>query len=113
MSSLAISETYSPGKPQVLDTHHLLEAAVGINISWYRHLKEADQETLCAAMRSPQVCRIVCVYGWVTLLLKNHDEPVHEASPEGITISSHISKLEPLAFYALATATYERARAGP
>ena len=32
--------------------------------------------------------------------------------PRGITISSHISKLEPTAFYALATAIYKRALGG-
>ena len=43
---------------------------------------------------------------------KNPDVPIQEANLRGITISSHISKLEPTAFYALATAIYERALGG-
>ena len=49
----------------------------------------------------------------VTPLLKHPDQPVQEANLRGITISSHISKLEPTAFYALVTAIYERALGGP
>ena len=41
------------------------------------------------------------------------DQPVREANLRGITISSHVSKLEPTAFYAVATAIYERALGGP
>ena len=51
--------------------------------------------------------------GWVTSLLKNPDQPVQEANLRGITISSHVSKLERTAFYAVATAVYERALGGP
>ena len=69
--------------------------------------------TLCAVMHNPPVCRTVGRRGWVTLLLKNPDQPIQEANLRGITISSHISKLEPTAFYALATAIYERALGGP
>ena len=47
------------------------------------------------------------------LLLKRPDQPVQEANLRGITITSHISKPEPTAFYALATAIYERALGGP
>ena len=50
--------------------------------------------------------------GGVTLL-KHPDQPLQEANLEGISISSHISKLEPPAFGALATAIYERALWGP
>ena len=91
----------------------LPEADVCIDISWYRHVMEADQVALCAVMRSPLVCRMVSRRGRVTLVLKNPDQPVHEANLRGITISSHVSKLEPTAFYALATAIYERALGGP
>ena len=69
--------------------------------------------TLCAVMRSPPVCRTVGRRGRVTLLLKNPDQPIQEANLRGITISSHISKPEPTAFYALATAKNERALGGP
>ena len=61
----------------------------------------------------PPVSRTVGRRGRVTLLLKNPDQPVHEANLRGITISSHVSKLEPTAFYAVATAVYERALGGP
>ena len=91
----------------------LPEADVCIDISWYRHLTEADHDTLCTVMRSPLVCRTVCKRGRVTLLLKHPDQRVQEADLRGITISSHISKLEPTAFYALATAIHERALGGP
>ena len=87
----------------------LPEADVRINISWYRHLTEADQVTLCAVVRSAPVCRTPGRRGRVTLLLKNTDQSVQEANLRGITISSHVSKLEPTAFYALATAIYEQA----
>ena len=91
---------------------HLPEADVCIDIAWYRHLTEADQKTLCA-VRSPPVSRTVGRRGRVTLLLKNPDQPVQEANLRGITVSSHVSKLEPTAFYAVATAIYERALGGP
>ena len=87
----------------------LPEADVCIDITWYRHLPEADQGTLCAVVRSPPVSR----RGRVTLFLKTPDQPVQEANLRGITISSHVSKLEPTAFYAVATAIYERAPGGP
>ena len=64
-------------------------------------------------MRSPPVCCTVGKRGPVTLLLKHPDQPVQEAHLRGITISSHISKLEPAAFYAPAIAIYERALGGP
>ena len=91
----------------------LTEADVCIDISWYGHLTKADQDTLCTVMRSPLVCCTVGKRGRVTLLLKHPDHPVQEANLRGITISSHISKLEPTAFYALATAIYERALGVP
>ena len=91
----------------------LPEADVCIDISWYRHLTEADQKTLCTVVRSPPVSRTVGRRGRVTLLLKNPDQPVQEANLRGITISSHVSKLEPTAFYAVATAVCERALGGP
>ena len=91
----------------------LPEADVCIHISWYRHLTEADQKTLCTVVRSPPVSRTVGRRGRVTLLLKNPDQPPQEANLRGITISSHVSKLEPTAFYAVATAVYERALGGP
>ena len=91
---------------------HLPEADVCIDITWYRHLTESDQKTLCAVVRSPPVCRTVGRRGPVTLLLKNPDQPVREANLRGITISSHVSKLEPEAFYAVAMAIYERALGG-
>ena len=100
------------GKAWGLDLH-LPEADVCIDITWYRHLTEADQHTLCDVMRSPPVCCTVGKRGRVTLLLKHLDQPVQEANLRGITISPHISKLEPMAFYALAIAVYERALGGP
>ena len=72
----------------------LPEADICIDISWYRHLTEADQVTLCAVMHSPLVCRAVGKRGRFTLLLKNPDRPIQEANLRGMTISSHISKLE-------------------
>ena len=42
------------GKARGLDLR-LPEADVCIDISWYRHLTEADQYTLCVVMRSPGV----------------------------------------------------------
>ena len=94
----------------------LPEADVCIDIAWYRHLTEADQKTLCTVVRSPPVSRTVGRRGRrgrVTLLLKNPDQQVQEANLRGITISSHVFKLEPTAFYAVATAVYERALGGP
>ena len=76
-------------------------------------LMETDQKTLCTVVRSPPVSRTVGRRGRVTLLLKNPDQPVQEAKLRGITISSHVSKLEPTAFYTVATAVYERALGGP
>ena len=89
------------------------DVCIEYNLTWYRHLMEADQVTLCAVVRSAPVSRTVGRRGRVTLLLKNPDQPVREANLRGITISSHVSKLEPTAFYAVATAIYERALGGP
>ena len=100
------------GKGRGLDLC-LPEADVCIDITWYCHPTEADQITLCGAMRSPPVCRVVGKRGRVTLLLKHPDQPVQEVNLRGITISYHISKLEPMAFYALVTAVYGRALGGP
>ena len=61
--------------------------------------------TLCAVMRSPSMCGRAGRRGWDTLLPKNPGQPIQEANLRGTTISSHISKLEPTAYYALATAT--------
>ena len=91
----------------------LPEAEVCIDITRHRHLTEADQYTLCNVMRSPQVCGTAGKRGRVTLLLNHPDQPVQEANLRGITISPHISKLEPTAFYALATTVYEQALGGP
>ena len=91
----------------------LPEADVCIDMAWYQHLPGVDQETLCAVVRSPPVSRTVGRRGRVTLLLKDPDQPVREANLRGITISSHVSKLEPTAFYAVATAIYEQALGGP
>ena len=68
--------------------------------------------TLCTVVRS-MVSRTVGRRGRVTRLLKNPDQPVQQANLWGITISSHVSKLEPTAFYAVATGVYERALGGP
>ena len=100
------------GKAQGPDLR-LPEADVGIDISWYRHLTEANQYALCAVMRSPPVCCTVGKRGRVTLLLKCPNRPVQEANLRGITISSHISKLKPTAFCAPTTAIYERALGSP
>ena len=91
----------------------LPEADACIAITWYRHLPEAHHRTLCAVVRSPPVSRTEGRRGRVTLLLKNPDQPVREANLRGIIVSSHVSKLEPTAFYATATAIYERALGGP
>ena len=76
-------------------------------------MTEADRDTLCTVLRSPIVCRTVGKRRRVTPLLKHPDQQVQEANLRGITISSHISKLEPAAFYAPAAAIYERALRGP
>ena len=52
---------------------HLPEADVYIDISWYRHLTEADQRTLCVVMRSPLVCCTVGKRSRVALLLRHPD----------------------------------------
>ena len=91
----------------------LPEADVCIDISWYRHLAEADPYALCGVMRSRPVCCTMGKSGRVTLLLKHPDKPVQEANLWGITISSHIFKLEATALYALATAICEPLGARP
>ena len=39
----------------------LPEAGVCIDSTWYRHLKEGDQNTLCGVMRNPS-----CVTRWAS-----------------------------------------------
>ena len=73
---------------------------------------EADKYKLCVVMRSPPACCTVRERIWVTLLLKHPNKPVQEANLPSMTISTHISKLEPTAFYAPATAVYQRALRG-
>ena len=90
-----------------------LEAEVCIDITWDGYLTEAHRSTLCNVMCSPPVCCTVGKRGRVTLLLKHPQQAVEEANLVGITISSHISKLEPTAFYALAPSVYKRALGGP
>ena len=90
----------------------LPEADVCIDITWYRHLTEADQVAPCAVLRSLPVNRSVGWRGRVTLLLKNPDQPVQEAKLRQKTISSLLSNLGPTAFYAVARAIYEWARGG-
>ena len=58
----------------------LPEADVCIDITWYRHLTEADHKILCAVVCNPPVCRTVGRRGRVTLLPKNPDQPVQEAN---------------------------------
>ena len=64
-------------------------------------------------MCCPVVCRRLGKRRRVTLLLKNPEQPVEEANPTGITISFHISKPEPTAWYGLATAINKWALGGP
>ena len=88
---------------------HLLEVDVCIDITWDHHLTEAEPYNLCDVMR---ICTVgKC--GPVTLLLKHPDHPVQKANLLGITTSPHISRLEPWAFYTLATAVHQRALGGP
>ena len=61
----------------------LPEADVCINITWYRHLTEADQVTLCAVVRSPPVSRTVGRRGRVTLLLKKPGPASPGGEPPG------------------------------
>ena len=67
-----------------------------IDITWYRHLSEADENTLCAVVRSPPPppppkCCAIGKRGRVTLLLKHPVQPVPEANLRGITVPPHIS----------------------
>ena len=112
MSSLASSRGLQFSKARGPDLR-LPEADVCMDITWYQHLTEVDQMTVCAVVRSPPVCLTLGRRGQVTLLLRNPDQPVQEANLRGIAISSHVSKLEATAFYAWATAIYERALGGP
>ena len=79
-----------------------------IDIPRYRH-----RCTLCRVMCDPRVHRKVGKRGRVTHLLNDVSGAVDEANPWGITISPHISKLEPMAFYATASQVYKRAFEGP
>ena len=88
----------------------LPEADVCIDITRYRHLSDADQRALCLVMRDPHVCWHVGKRGRVTLLLKDPSRPVEEANIREITVSPHVPKLEPVAFY---SRVYERALGGP
>ena len=95
------------------DNLRLPEVDVCIDIIWYRHLPEAVRGTICAVVRSPPVSRTIRRRGRVTLHLRNPDQPVQEANFRGITISSHVSKLQRTAFYAVASGVNERALGGP
>ena len=111
ISNLATSGRCSPLKrgPDL----RLPEVDVCMDITWSPYLTEGDRKTLCAVVHSTPVCRTVGRRRWVTLVLKNPDQPIWEANLRGITISSHVSKLEPTAFYPVLTAIYEPALGGP
>ena len=59
------------------------------------------------------MCRCVGKRGRATLLLKDPSRLVEEANICGITVSPHLSKVEPVAFYSEASQVYERALGGP
>ena len=77
----------------------LPEADVCIDITWFCQLGEDDQHTLCRVVWDHRMCKWVGKRGRVTLLLKDPSRPVKEAKIRGITVSPHISKLEPVASY--------------
>ena len=64
-------------------------------------------------MHEPRVRRREGKRGRVTLLLKDPSRHVEEANLWGITIYPHVSKLQPVAFYADASEVYEQALGGP
>ena len=69
-------------------------------------------ETAYARLCATPVCAGRKASGAGTLLLKDPSPPIEEATVRGITVSPHISKLEPVAFYAEASRVSERALGG-
>ena len=70
-----------------------------IDILWYRMLAEEDVFTLCAVLETTQVKSRIGKEGLVGLLIKNPNKAPETSNLRGITISSHLSKVEPLAYF--------------
>ena len=70
-----------------------------IDISWYRHLSPEDVDDLCTTLESWPVKKYLGKTGQVVLLVKKPKRPITPANLRGITLASHISKVEPTAYF--------------
>ena len=75
------------------------QGAVHMDITWYANLPQGEQDRLVRALEAPDVKAIQGKQGQVALLLKDGRKPMSSSNVRGITIASHISKVEPTAYY--------------
>jgi hypothetical protein len=90
------------------------KGAVHIDISWYAGLAEGDRDRLAGALEEEEVRITQGKQGQVALLLKDGRKPMSSSNVRGITVASHLSKVEPTAYYATREpGIYDRVLGGP
>ena len=105
----SVLEGKARGRDLTLHNTHVL-----IDITWYRHLSQADKFDLCKALGSHAVLRHLGKQGILILLVKNVNLPATNNNVRGITVGTHLSKVPLAAFFETrGTEAYERALGGP
>ena len=75
------------------------QGAVHIDISWYSNLSDGAKDRLAWALEQEEEKMSQGKQGQVALLLKDGRKPMSSSNVRGITIASHLSKVEPTAYY--------------
>ena len=70
------------------------QGAVHVDITWYTNLPQGEQDRLAKALETPDVKGTQGKQGQVALLLKDGRKPMSSANVRGITLASHLSKVE-------------------
>ena len=90
------------------------QGAVHMDISRYSSLSDGDKDKLAWALEQEEVKMSQGKQGQVVLLLKDGRKPMLSSNVRGITIASHLSKVEPTAYYGTRErGIYDRVLGGP
>ena len=90
------------------------QGAVHIDITGYTSLPQGELDRLARTLEAPSVKATQGKQGQVALLLKDGRKPMSSSNARGITIPSHLSKVEPTAYYNMREpGIYERVLGGP
>ena len=71
-----------------------------IDITWYPSVSEVDVTTPSHLLETPAVTESMGKEGLLVLIIKNPKKQVQKGNIWGVTVSSHLSKLQPTAYYA-------------